>query len=73
MEKQSSQDVLTNEQIVGYYIQSVAVFAEVSSKADIERGAVFVLGKRLFNDAVESISTTRLKLSDVSRPEAGKN
>jgi hypothetical protein len=60
---------LTDAEIVGLYIQAVNSFAQVSSEAGLTKGQVFELGERLFDEAIASISTTRRKLSDVSRPD----
>lgn len=67
-----SKTTLTDAEIVSLYISAVSTFAEVGSRADLTKGQVFDYGKRLFDEAIESISTTRKRLSDVSGPDGEK-
>jgi hypothetical protein len=59
----NTRTTLTDYEIVALYISSVATFVEVGSKSDITKGEVFVLGKKLFDEAIGTIKETRKKLS----------
>lgn len=60
---ENMQNSLTDYEICCLMISSVATFTDVASKHDIEKGTVFDLGHRLFDESIESIKTTRKKLS----------
>ena len=61
--KEKTNTVLTDYELVSLYLVSVQTFAEVASKLEIERGQVFVLGKKLFDEAIGNIKDARNKLS----------
>lgn len=62
--EEKEQTDLTDYEIGAMYINSIAVFAEVSSKVDIEKGMVFHYGRKLFDEAIASIKEVRNKLSE---------
>ena len=61
--KENFENNLTSAEIVSLYIESVRVFAETASRADLSKDTVFELGQKLFNKAIESINPTKKKLS----------
>jgi hypothetical protein len=61
--KTESSTPLTDYEIACIYVSSIQTFAEVGSRADLSKGEVFDLGAKLFDKAIESIKTTRKKLS----------